>query len=204
MVGGSKSDRTGLKAMAVLKPWRKRRCLRVYYTGPGCKMRPGYLMKTTRLNRVCSTPLLPKFDLLKLLVLYCGIFGPLAGQVKFTKIYTFPTGTGSPTTGLVQGSDGGLYGASGPLGGPTTGIFKIGPNGIFSNLFSFPPGDNFGGQIYQSLFQANDGNFYGTTVGGGSGPTQYGTIFRCTPAGVSAGRKIPIVPDEKSPTPDKG
>src|SRR5215831_14126317 len=48
-------------------------------------------------------------------------------------------------------------------------------------LFNFQVGP---GTVFGSLIQGPDGNFYGTTPGGGGGALGNGTIFRVTPTGV--------------------
>src|SRR5262245_27717809 len=48
-------------------------------------------------------------------------------------------------------------------------------------LFNFQTGP---GTVFGSLIQGPDGNFYGTTPGGGGGAAGNGTIFRVTPNGV--------------------
>jgi uncharacterized repeat protein (TIGR03803 family) len=94
-----------------------------------------------------------------------------------------------PSTTLVNGADGYLYGAT-DLGGSygTFGnLFKMTPAGNLSSIFSF---DGRDGQFPNSLLQASDGNFYGTTTGGGRYNCPYsqngcGTVFRITRTGNS-------------------
>ena len=89
-----------------------------------------------------------------------------------------------PTGALVQGTDGNFYGATQAGGTHSQGsIFKITPKGVLTILYSFcatsgcPDGfDPVGGVI-----QATDGNFYGTTAGGGTGVNPHGTVFQITP-----------------------
>lgn len=107
-------------------------------------------------------------------------------------IYTF---IGTPPTGLVLGGDGNFYGIR-PAGGLTPNanggydqlpdvIFKVTPAGVFSVLHAFdaldPNGRNNDGSMPNDLIYAADGNFYGSTVLGGS--TGGGTIFRMVPGG---------------------
>jgi hypothetical protein len=62
--------------------------------------------------------------------------------------------------GLTLGTDGNFYGTS------STSVFRITPSGTFTNLYTFgPPPD---GQLPRTLVQASDGNFYGTTLQGGT------------------------------------
>jgi uncharacterized repeat protein (TIGR03803 family) len=88
--------------------------------------------------------------------------------------------SGESGNGLIQGSDGNLYGLTG--GGGSSGygaIFKMTLDGTLTTLWSFDYSDGY--MPSGSLVQASDGNFYGTT---GSGGTGYGTVFKMTPAGV--------------------
>ena len=82
--------------------------------------------------------------------------------------------------GLVQASDGNLYGTTTAGGANGDGaIFKITLAGAYSTLYSFSGPD--GSAPYAPLMQAADGNLYGVTGGGGS--TGAGTIFKITLAG---------------------
>lgn len=88
----------------------------------------------------------------------------------------------TPYSGVIQGTDGNLYGTTdwgGTNGGNGT-VFKITPAGTLTSLYSFTGGfDGFypnGG-----LTQASDGNFYGTTYYGGT--NNQGTVFKITPTG---------------------
>ncbi len=107
-----------------------------------------------------------------------------------TPLYSF-TGMadgGLPQGQLVQGADGDLYGTTGNYSSLSSGsnvsaygtVFKMTAAGALTTLYSFKDGSD-GGSPHAGVIQGVDGNFYGTTVLGGSG---YGTIFRITPAGV--------------------
>jgi len=92
---------------------------------------------------------------------------------------------GTPLAGLVQATDGNLYGTTSQCVGLTAGckypgtIFQITPSGTFTTLYIFcsagaPCTD--GADPGAALIQGTDGNLYGsTTKGSGSAP---GTIFR--------------------------
>jgi uncharacterized repeat protein (TIGR03803 family) len=86
----------------------------------------------------------------------------------------------SPSAGLVQGSDGNFYGTTSAGGTSGRGtVFKITPNGAFTNLYRFSGAD---GQCPSAgLIQGSDGNFYGTTYSGGASGS--GTVFKITPGG---------------------
>jgi uncharacterized repeat protein (TIGR03803 family) len=99
-----------------------------------------------------------------------------------TTLYAFTGGSdGSlPYAGLVQGSDGRLYGTTITGGASSDGtVFGVTTNGTLQTLVSFT-GVN-GSSPQAGLVQGSDGNWYGTTWGGGT--NGYGTIFRVTTNG---------------------
>ena len=88
---------------------------------------------------------------------------------------------GSPSGGLVQGTDGNFFGTTtygGSYGAGT--LFLLTTNGGLVTLVSFNLTN--GAQPAATLLLGADGNFYGTTEMGGA--YQYGTAFRLTPFGV--------------------
>jgi uncharacterized repeat protein (TIGR03803 family) len=95
-------------------------------------------------------------------------------------VFTNPDGA-YPYGGLVQASDGDLYGTtySGGSNGRGT-IFRFSPLGVFTTLYSFcqQAGCADGADPQAGLIEASDGNLYGTTTGGGSGAVSGGTAFR--------------------------
>jgi uncharacterized repeat protein (TIGR03803 family) len=97
--------------------------------------------------------------------------GLLSAQT-FTTLYKFGAG-GNPEAGLVQGTDGNLYGTTfGYSGKEDGGIFKITPSGTFTGLHG-------GGEFAAALIQGTDGNFYGTMFEGGSPGN--GEVFKVSP-----------------------
>jgi uncharacterized repeat protein (TIGR03803 family) len=88
-----------------------------------------------------------------------------------------------PSAGLVQGTDGLFYGPTyyGSTNSYNYGtIFSMTTGGVMNTLANFA-GTN-GTYPVAALVQGSDGNFYGTTIGGG---TNYnGTIFKITANGV--------------------
>jgi len=92
-----------------------------------------------------------------------------------------------PYGGLVQTTDGDFYGTTwvgGAYGGGN--VFKFTPGGAFTTLYSFcslgePCIDGL--DLYDGLVQAIDGDFYGTTVGGGANGSNDGTVFKITASG---------------------
>jgi uncharacterized repeat protein (TIGR03803 family) len=66
-------------------------------------------------------------------------------------------------------------------GGSPGTIYQIDPaTGAFNNIYTFKQGEG-GDSINFPLVLATDGNFYGTTHGGGT--DQQGSVFKVTPAG---------------------
>jgi uncharacterized repeat protein (TIGR03803 family) len=109
-----------------------------------------------------------------------------------TPLYSFCskidcTDGANPEAGLIQASDGNFYGTT-DIGGPNGSgtIFKLTPTGaetVFYPFCSQKAGACLDGENPEAgLIQDRDGNFYGTTVGGG--PVNEGTAFKVTPAGV--------------------
>ena len=91
-----------------------------------------------------------------------------------------------PSGGLVLGNDGSFYGTTAVGGQNSTGIFpgygtvfKMTPDGMFTNLYQFTGGD--GGFIYAGLAQGHDGDLYGAAFNGGS--QGYGTLFKISTNG---------------------
>jgi uncharacterized repeat protein (TIGR03803 family) len=90
---------------------------------------------------------------------------------------------GNPWAGLIQATDGYLYGTT-TNGGPNNGgtVFKITPSGTLTTLYNFcsqPNCTDGGGPI--GLTQATDGHLYGTTSVGGA--YYEGTVFKITTSG---------------------
>ena len=100
-------------------------------------------------------------------------------------LHTFEARPLSPQGSLVQGADGDTYGTTQVGGRDQEGtVFKITATGEMVVLHSFTRSSNGGvdgGQPRTGLTLASDGNFYGTTVVGGT--NGHGTIFRITPQG---------------------
>lgn len=112
-----------------------------------------------------------------------------AGQ-SFTTLVNFDFTNGAgPNSGLVQGTDGNLYGTTG-LGGSSNNctdycgtLFKVSTSGKLTTLHSF---DGTDGYYPTGLVQSTDGSFYGTTANGGSSDNctnGCGTVFKITPLG---------------------
>jgi uncharacterized repeat protein (TIGR03803 family) len=106
-------------------------------------------------------------------------------------VWSFPltSSTGCvPLAGLVQGSDGVLYGTTSQGGAGSNGtIFRISTNGAdFFSLYSFTGGAD-GGYPIGGLVQGPDAQLYGTTSAGGNANVNlgqgYGSIFKITTDG---------------------
>ncbi|MFZ0285720.1 MAG: choice-of-anchor tandem repeat GloVer-containing protein [Terriglobales bacterium] len=110
----------------------------------------------------------------------------------FNTLVDFEASDGAyPGAGLIQGRDGDLYGTTSDYGMYAAGtVFKITREGALTTLY------NFCGQVFcpdgaypiGGLVLGTDGNFYGTTIGGGSEVCfedgfPCGTVFRISPAG---------------------
>jgi uncharacterized repeat protein (TIGR03803 family) len=133
----------------------------------------------------------------------CGTVFQLTPTGTLTTIYNFCSLSGcadgqQPSAGVIQGSDGNLYGttfAGGTtdtcIGGRACGtLFKITLGGTLTTLHSFTGTDGSG--PLSALIQASDGNFYGTTFSGGAHDPAFcddgiymgcGTAFKMTPDG---------------------
>jgi len=144
----------------------------------------------------------------------CGTIFRITPGGQLTTIYRFgATNTGSgpstdganPFGGLIQASDGYLYGttqfggtggtagiggcgynpangATGTVGSGCGTIFKTTIAGSLTTLYTFS-GRPSAAIPAASLIQGSDGNFYGTTVEGGNVFPGMGTFFQITPAG---------------------
>jgi uncharacterized repeat protein (TIGR03803 family) len=121
----------------------------------------------------------------------CGSVFRITPDGALTVLYAFggnATDGAYPTSGLIQGKDGTLYGTTG-AGGLTSNCsggcgvaFSITPDGAAAILYLFRGGSMDGADPSGALVQALDGNVYGTTAQGGE--FNEGTVFRITPTGV--------------------
>jgi uncharacterized repeat protein (TIGR03803 family) len=127
----------------------------------------------------------------------CGTLFKITPAGALTTLYSFNAESGfNPDGGLIQATDGNLYGTTlngGASGGGGT-VFKISLGGTFATIYNFcsQAGCTDGTGPYDQLVQASNGNFYGTTAGGGMGTASqcdqgggggYGTVFELTPGG---------------------
>jgi uncharacterized repeat protein (TIGR03803 family) len=141
---------------------------------------------------------------------YEGVHGEFGTVFKITThgalttLHSFSAlNDGYYPNGLVQGGDGNLYGTTWGGGSgvevawskyPGAGtVFRISTNGELTTIYSFT-GANDGVNPQGGLVQCTDGEFYGTTYGGGIYPPPnkvsdifnfgYGTVFKISTNGV--------------------
>ena len=106
----------------------------------------------------------------------------LGGTLATVHPFNFNKGEGGYIqSGVIQASDGNLYGTTGSGGGNCEcgTVFRVTPAGKLTTLHDFSNSD--GTHPYAALMQATDGNLYGTTYGGGA--SIFGTLFKITTAG---------------------
>jgi uncharacterized repeat protein (TIGR03803 family) len=123
----------------------------------------------------------------------CGTIFEITSSGKFSTLYAFCAELNSdgfcpdgniPIGGLVQATNGMLYGTTTGGGANDNGtFFEITPSGKLTTLYSFCSLSNCsdGAVPEGTLTQGTSGNFYGTTFFDGA--TFYGTVFEITPAG---------------------
>ncbi|HTR23616.1 MAG TPA: choice-of-anchor tandem repeat GloVer-containing protein [Terriglobales bacterium] len=133
----------------------------------------------------------------------CGTLFEITTAGVLTTIYTFCvqpndncTDGELPMGGLLEASDGNLYGTTASDGNSDTcsngcgTIFKLSPARLLTTLYTFCSKQNCadGTSPESGVIEGNDGNFYGTTNAGGMqycGPYGFGcgTVFQLSPAG---------------------
>jgi uncharacterized repeat protein (TIGR03803 family) len=105
--------------------------------------------------------------------------GPRSAAQTFTTLLNFDgTDGANSAAGLIQATDGNLYGTTSEGGAHSDGsIFRISPNGALTTLYSFcsKSACSDGANPIGALIQAADGDLYGTT--------ELGTVFRITLSG---------------------
>ncbi len=117
------------------------------------------------------------------------LFTVAASAQTYTDLYTYPIGSGA-YSGIVapqvmsQGRDGNLYSTIQNDGTKNVGtVYSMTTAGTLSTVYSFCSLTSCtdGGYPYGGVTLGFDGNFYGTTQGGGSHAA--GTVFKVTPTG---------------------
>lgn len=140
----------------------------------------------------------------------CGTVFEITPAGVLTTLHSFDNRDGrEPLSGLIQGSDGNLYGTT-SLGGSGSAcrdhcgtLFKITLSGTFTTLHSFDLTDGYAPT--GTLIEATDGNFYGTTGSGGDlscggAGLGCGTVFEITPGGTLTTLHTFEGPDGQSPS----
>ncbi len=109
-------------------------------------------------------------------------------QGAVTILHTFGDGStvndgSAPAGALIQAADGNFYGTTQTGGAGYGTVYKATPQGAETILHSFNDGNvaSDGTSPEAGLVQGTDGNFYGTTYGGGT--ANLGTVFEMTPSG---------------------
>ena len=105
--------------------------------------------------------------------------GDAQADVTYQKLKSFgkPASGVTPYSGLIQGTDGALYGttqAGGSIGGGT--VFKVNPDGTGLSVLKNLDFATTGNSPFGSLVQGADGALYGTALYGGS--VGGGTVFK--------------------------
>lgn len=119
----------------------------------------------------------------------CGTVFEITPAGNLTTLYRFCsqascTDGSLPVAGLAQDTSGNFYGTTKSGGANNYGtVFEITQKGALTTLYTFCSQPNCADGEYPvaGLFQATDGNFYGTTQDGGAYGS--GTVFEITPKG---------------------
>ena len=130
----------------------------------------------------------------------CGTVFKMTAAGSLTSLYSFceqtncPDGS-VPLAGLVQATDGNLYGTT-QVGGTSNGgvIFRVTSSGAVTTAYKFCSLSNCsdGATPEGALIQASDGYLYGTAAEGGA--NQKGTVFRFTGLAPTAVQFVPVTP----------
>jgi uncharacterized repeat protein (TIGR03803 family) len=122
-----------------------------------------------------------------------GSLFEITASGTLTMLYSFCSQSGcadghEPFAGVIQAPDGDFYGTTylGGIGNHLAShgvLYKITPSGTLTTLYTFcsQSGCTDGSNPNVGVVQAGNGNFYGTTVLGGT--NGYGTLFEITPSG---------------------
>jgi uncharacterized repeat protein (TIGR03803 family) len=113
-----------------------------------------------------------------------GMVFKITPGAALTALHSFDGTDGAAPNALVLATDGNFYGTTQVGGAHGAGtVFRITPGGTLTTLYNFCAQMDCadGGGSWAGLVQATDGNFYGTTGGGGA--YDDGTVFKITPGG---------------------
>lgn len=119
-----------------------------------------------------------------------GTIFKISTNGALTSLFSFNRATTGavPEGQLAWGGDGCFYGVT-TFGGTSNSyaefgagsVFKFSTNGVFTTLHFFNGAD--GEYPYAGVIQGSDGNFYGTTSGGGAMTNSEGTVFKISSSG---------------------
>ena len=122
--------------------------------------------------------------LLSMIALSLLIAPTLASSQTYTKLYTYPNGGPAFPQIMSQGRDGNLYSTISNAGTHKLGlVYVMTTEGALNDVYSFcsETACADGEYPFGGLTLGFDGNFYGTTQGGGSHGV--GSVFKITPTG---------------------
>jgi uncharacterized repeat protein (TIGR03803 family) len=116
-----------------------------------------------------------------------GTLYSISAATGFVQLDSFEGGYGAnPQATPVLAADGNFYSTT-PTGGEYAyfgSLYQLTPSGGLASIYGFSdgkqPGD-YGNLPYYGVIQASDGNFYGTTIAGGT-RGGLGTVFRAEPS----------------------
>jgi uncharacterized repeat protein (TIGR03803 family) len=115
-------------------------------------------------------------------------FAPATSAQILSNLFIFEGVHGAmPQAGLIQATDGNFYGTTVRGGLHNQGVvFRMTPDGEVTTLYDFCSQANCSDGTWPAaaLAQGLDGNFYGTTTGGGDLSGGWGTVFKLTADGV--------------------
>jgi uncharacterized repeat protein (TIGR03803 family) len=126
-----------------------------------------------------------------IIAVFCVTTTVASHAQTFKSLLSFDGTDGSnPYSPLVEGNDGYFYGTTccgGAYGSDVGGygtVFRISRTGELTTIYNFCALTNCtdGSDPYAGMVLATNGNFYGTTVGGGT--NNKGTVFKITPSGI--------------------
>ena len=116
-------------------------------------------------------------------LMFCTLAAIALPAQSVTTLVQFDQTNGTRPVGvLAQGPDGNFYGATYQGGAGDQGtVFKMTPAGALTTLHSFAGAYADGADPYAGVTLGTDGNYYGTTSGGGANFA--GTVFKITSTG---------------------
>ena len=113
----------------------------------------------------------------------CGTMFRMTSAGEVTVVHSFGETSSSPATpdgGLIQASDGHIYGSSRGFSGT---FFQFKLSGEVTTLFNFKTNSRESGSGPYPAIEGDDGAFYGTTSAEGPNGSGSGTVYRVSPNG---------------------